>query len=210
MLFHGDISIDTGRCLGLPYASFFVRNRLNFCTDLPVDSYEKNVSTQQSQKGAHPWFSCPYGHPQRSQGTEGTQSQGTCPSGALTVRRLLPSEEGATFPRSRRLLKPDEYRRVFNDGRRSADRHFLVLALPNGLIDARLGLAVSKKTSRRAVERNRIKRLIRESFRLHQRTLCGLDLVVVSRSGAAGSDNSVCFDSLRQHWRRVAVKCVDF
>jgi len=209
MLFHGDISIDTGRCLGLPYASFFVRNRLNFCTDLPVDSYEKNVSTQQSQKGAHPWFSCPYGHPQRSQGTEGTQSQGTCPSGALTVRRLLPSEEGATFPRSRRLLKPDEYRRVFSDGRRSADSLFLVLARPNGMNDARLGLAVSKKASRRAVDRNRIKRLIRESFRQHQPSLSGLDLVVVSRSGATGSENSACFESLRQHWRRVAEKCAD-
>lgn len=210
MAFQRDISIDIPLRLGLPYASFFVRNQLNFFTDPPVDSYEKNFSTQHSEESAHAWFSCPHGHPQRPQGTEGAQSQGTCPSGTLKVRRLLPSEEGASFPRSRRLLKPDEYRRVFSDGRRSADSLFLVLALPNGLSDARLGLAVSKKTSRRAVERNRIKRLIRESFRLHQRSLCGLDLVVVSRSGAAGSDNSVCFDSLRQHWRRVAEKCVDF
>ena len=121
----------------------------------------------------------------------------------------MPSEEGAIFPRSRRLLKPDDYRRVFSEGLRSADSLFLVLALPNGMRHARLGLAVSKKNSRQAVDRNRIKRVIRESFRQHQQALAGLDLVVVSRGGIAGSDNKVCFASLSQHWRRVAEKCVD-
>jgi ribonuclease P protein component len=122
----------------------------------------------------------------------------------------LPNEQGATFPRSRRLLKPDDYRRVFSEGRRSADSLFLVLAIPSGLSQARLGLAVSKKNSRRAVDRNRIKRLIRESFRQHQQELAGLDLVVVSRQGITGGDNKVCFASLSRHWRRVAEKCVEY
>jgi ribonuclease P protein component len=105
-------------------------------------------------------------------------------------------------------LKPDEYRRVFNDGQRSIDACFLVLARANKLTHARLGLAVSKKISRRAVDRNRIKRLIRESFRNHQEQLAGIDLVVVSRQGVSRTDNSGCFESLRQHWQRVADKCV--
>ena len=120
----------------------------------------------------------------------------------------LPSEGGSGFPRHRRLLKPDEYRRVFNDGVRSIDKRFLVLARANRLNHARLGLAVSKKNSRRAVDRNRIKRIIRESFRMHQGQLAGLDLVVVTRQGVNRADNSGCFASLRQHWQRVADKCV--
>jgi ribonuclease P protein component len=105
-------------------------------------------------------------------------------------------------------VKPDEYRRVFNDGVKSIDDIFLVLARPNGLPHARLGLAVSKKNSRRAVDRNRIKRVIRESFRIHQHRLSGLDLVVVTRRGIGRTDNSGCFESLRRHWLRVAERCV--
>jgi ribonuclease P protein component len=119
----------------------------------------------------------------------------------------LPSEEGAKFPRSRRLLKPDEYRRVFSDGWRSVDNLFLVLALPNSMNDSRLGLAISKKISRRAVDRNRIKRVVRESFRQHLDLLAGLDLVVVSRQGVTRADNIRRFQSLSAHWRRVAEKC---
>lgn len=122
-------------------------------------------------------------------------------------RSSLPSSEGSDFPRSRRLLKPDEYRRVFNDGRRSIDALFLVLAHPNDMPFARLGLAVSKKYSRLAVKRNRIKRLVRESFRHHQEQLVGLDLVVVTRQGIGRADNGRCFDSLHRHWQRIVEIC---
>ncbi|MGD8907773.1 MAG: ribonuclease P protein component [Chromatiales bacterium] len=105
-------------------------------------------------------------------------------------------------------MKPGDYRRVFSDGLRSVDRCFLVLACSSGFQRSRLGLAVSKKISRRAVDRNRIKRLIRESFRIHQHRLVGLDLVVVARQGASRADNRDCFESLHQHWKRVAEQCV--
>ncbi|MCU7872426.1 MAG: ribonuclease P protein component [Candidatus Thiodiazotropha sp. (ex Lucinoma borealis)] len=121
------------------------------------------------------------------------------------LRSLPTSEEG--FPRSCRLLKPDEYGRVFSGGRRSSDRCFLVLARPNSIGCARLGLAVSKKNCRRAVDRNRIKRLIRESFRLNQALLTGLDLVVVSRQGVVNAENRQCLSSLGQHWRKMVELC---
>jgi ribonuclease P protein component len=122
--------------------------------------------------------------------------------------RPLPSNQGSQFPRCRRLLKPDEYRRVFNDGQRSADDLFLVLVLKNDLESARLGLAISKKICRLAVDRNRIKRVIRESFRHNQSELVGLDLVVVGRRGLSRADNQCCFESLLKHWQSVAEKCV--
>lgn len=125
----------------------------------------------------------------------------------LPERRSLPSIEGSNFPRCRRLLKPDEYSRVFKYGQRSADNLFLVLALPNHMSLPRLGLAVSKKNCRRAVDRNRVKRVIRESFRLQQKLLQGLDIVVLSRGGVLQADNHRCFESLRVHWHKVAEAC---
>jgi ribonuclease P protein component len=122
-------------------------------------------------------------------------------------QRSLPSVEGYGFPRCRRLLKPNEFSRVFKDGHRSADNLFLVLACPNQMSTARLGLAVSKKSCRRAVDRNRVKRVIRESFRHHLDLLQGLDVVVVSRSGVLHSANPRCFDALSLHWQRVTAAC---
>lgn len=123
-------------------------------------------------------------------------------------KHSLPISEGA-FPRAFRLLKPDDYRRVFSDNRRSADRYFLLLARPNGLDHGRLGLAISKKKTRRAVDRNRLKRLVRESFRTHRNQLAGLDIVVINRTGRLLVDNQVYFDSLASHWRRLSERCAN-
>jgi ribonuclease P protein component len=93
---------------------------------------------------------------------------------------------------------------VFAEPRRSADRYFTVLARDNGLLHARLGLAVGKKHVRRAVGRNRIKRLVRESFRVHAGDLGGVDLVVLSRANAT-VENGVLSRSLRTHWQRLGL-----
>lgn len=78
-----------------------------------------------------------------------------------------------------------------------------MLYTPNGLEHARLGLAISKKALRKAVHRNLVKRLVRESFRLHQADLQGRDVVVLFRSGASVADRKVLHASLAKHWRRV-------
>ncbi|HEB97907.1 MAG TPA: ribonuclease P protein component, partial [Thiotrichales bacterium] len=85
------------------------------------------------------------------------------------------------FPRQARLTRPAEFRRVFADGLRSGNRHMLVVAAPNDQGQARLGLAISRKVSPRAVVRNRLKRLIREAFRQRRARLAALDFVVVGR-----------------------------
>lgn len=70
--------------------------------------------------------------------------------------------------------------------------------------EARLGLAIAKKHVKLAVGRNRIKRVIRDSFRHHQQLLMGLDLVVLTRTGAVDQPNKRLFSSLEAHWKRLA------
>lgn len=66
---------------------------------------------------------------------------------------------------------------------------------------ARLGLAIAKKQIPRAVDRNRIKRVIRESFRLHQ--LQDHDFVVLARRDTASATNRQLSRSLARHWERL-------
>jgi len=108
------------------------------------------------------------------------------------------------YPRALRLLKPADFQRVFKHSRfKSGDRYITVMAVPNGLGHPRLGMAVSIRNAGTAVARNRVKRLIRESFRLHQHDLDSLDLVVVARSGIATRNNRQLSESLQYHWQKI-------
>jgi len=106
-------------------------------------------------------------------------------------------------PRSR-LADKTSYRRVFEKADRSRDNMFTVLYRPNGTEAPRLGLAISKKNCRLATGRNRLKRIVRESFRHHRNELPGLDIVVLNQPAAARANNSALFGSLDAHWRRCA------
>jgi len=117
------------------------------------------------------------------------------------------SDQGACFNKHVRLLKPAEYSRVFRKPIRSNDRLFTILAVKNGMSHARLGLAISKKNARRAVDRNRIKRLVRESFRLNLNKLAALDLVVMARPETKQAENRQIIHSLQQHWDRLNRQC---
>ncbi len=78
-----------------------------------------------------------------------------------------------------------------------------MLARPNHLKVARLGLIVAKRINRRAVTRNHIRRLIRESFREHQALLAGLDIVVLVRCVLPRGENEVFFGCLKRQWREL-------
>lgn len=72
---------------------------------------------------------------------------------------------------------------------------------------ARLGLAIPRKYVKTAVGRNRIKRLVRESFRLHQHAIAGMDLVLTLRGDASVLTNQEIFQRLQKHWQDIKRKC---
>ncbi len=75
----------------------------------------------------------------------------------------------------------------------------------NELGHARLGLAISKRVSKRAVERNRIKRLLRESFRRVRHQLPPVDLMVMARDQAAGVPGSQLLAEMDSLWKKLLV-----
>ena len=92
---------------------------------------------------------------------------------------------------------------VFQNGQRSADRFFTILFHQNALNGPRLGFVISKQKVRLAVGRNRLRRLVRESFRLRAAGLPAVDLVVLARDATTAAANGELFASLERHWVRV-------
>ncbi|WP_308364630.1 MULTISPECIES: ribonuclease P protein component [unclassified Microbulbifer] len=109
------------------------------------------------------------------------------------------------FAKPLRLLDAAQYRAVFSDTRvRAAHPKLLILARPNDLGHPRLGLVIAKKHVRNASDRNRIKRIVRETFRLRQHQLPPLDAVVLARTGAGELDRAELAALLDKLWRKLA------
>jgi len=89
--------------------------------------------------------------------------------------------DSPAFPRPNRLTSAADFERVFKHAQRSGDRFFTVLYRRNNLGYPRIGLAIAKKSVRSAVGRNRLKRIIRESFRQAKSQLLGVDIVIMAR-----------------------------
>ena len=93
-----------------------------------------------------------------------------------------------------------QYKHVFADAAPANKTGFVVLYRANGIGSARLGLAISKKYARRAVDRNRLKRIARESFRANHHLMPGVDIVVLCSSGAVAMPNRRLFQLLERAW----------
>ena len=112
------------------------------------------------------------------------------------------ASRSAPFSSRQRLHTPKEFGRVFADPVRSSDRYFTVLARSSARDVARLGLTISRRVAKRAVDRNRLKRIARESFRL-QRALPAWDFVVMAKPGADQSERVALRASLDRHFERL-------
>ncbi len=105
------------------------------------------------------------------------------------------------------MRRKSEFDAIYRRGHRLSDSLFTVTYLPNSLGHPRLGLAIAARAAGDAVERNRIRRVVRESFRLAQRTLPAADIVIGARATIRTADNARLRNSLDGLWVRVQQSC---
>ena len=86
---------------------------------------------------------------------------------------------------------------------RRADELFSIQWIENGRATARIGMAVSIRAVGAAVNRNRVRRLIRESFRLRRQELPPMDIFVVARNAVKSASNAQIFASLARLWQEI-------
>lgn len=109
-----------------------------------------------------------------------------------------------SFGRDKRLLTSRQFSAVFDSpSGKAPGKSVLLLARDNGLDHPRIGLVIGKKSVKLAVERNRIKRIIRDSFRLHQDLIGALDIVVVARKGLGDLENAELHQQFGKLWKRL-------
>jgi len=119
-----------------------------------------------------------------------------------SVTTAAVTDNSQRFRRGDRLKKRFEFRQAQLSGRRIHTPHFLIVVQPNALQNTRLGITVTKKVGS-AVERNRIKRVVREVFRRNRRLFpLAHDLVFIAKRGATNID----YGSLLGELQRAAKK----
>jgi ribonuclease P protein component len=150
---------------------------------------EKDLSTPQSTTCAHPRLPRPDGDAGRTQYLETPPGQRPRPARGLDsaeAARLDPQVRDFVFRATDRLHRRSEFLRAQRGGIRIQTAHFVIYALttaPTGAV--RLGVTVARRIGG-AVVRNRVKRRVRECFRLTLREIlpAGTNLVVIARAGA--------------------------
>lgn len=111
---------------------------------------------------------------------------------------------GFSFRKSDRIRKRSEFLALDAEGLRVAVPWFLAVVAPSRSGRSRLGVTVSRRIGR-AVERNRIRRVVREFFRLNRQMLGGpWDVHVIARREAAGQANRMLFAALQELFEKIS------
>ena len=111
------------------------------------------------------------------------------------------------FDKRVRLIDSSDFSTVFADAPiRVSSADLLILAKQTGYDRPRLGIVVAKKHVKLANQRNRLKRVIRESFRHQQHDLPNVDIIVLVRKSAMGKDNKTLSRTLHKLWVKLTKK----
>jgi ribonuclease P protein component len=109
--------------------------------------------------------------------------------------------------RALRLRRPSEFQLGYAQGRRFGNELFSATVRANAEAHPRLGQSVAVRIAGTAVNRNRLRRLVRESFRLRQHELPAVDIIVGVRAAARTTDNPALRAALDRLWNKIAQAC---
>ena len=172
---------------------------------METDYAEENLSAKQSPTRQKARISGPHGDQERPRGVETPTRQGPQAPGAAALLSF-------DFPKEARLRKRAEFLRVYEQGTRIEGRYITVFILPNRLERHRVGITATKKAIGKAHDRNRAKRLLRETFRLSRIELAGVerkyDWVLNARRSILRGKLEKPLTEFREIVSRLAVKSV--
>lgn len=113
------------------------------------------------------------------------------------------------FSKEFRLLKPAHFEHVFQDATPAVSPQITALARLNNQTNPRLGITIPKKRVKKAVDRNRLKRLIRESFRQQAYRFPNIDIVIIAKSGIGEMENKEVTMLLEKLWKKLIKRCAE-
>ena len=103
------------------------------------------------------------------------------------------------FPPSLRVKTRSEFKRLQSGSRKLHSTHFLVIVTPSNGDQSRIGITVTTKVDKRATQRNRIKRLVREFFRhIHHHLSGTFDIIVIARQNACDCSSDAIREELSE------------
>lgn len=115
--------------------------------------------------------------------------------------------ESYQFRRHSRLTTANEFQAVFNSNFKISDTFMTLLISSQRSDQPKLGFAIAKKQIKSAVDRNRLKRVFRESFRHQKAKLPNKQIVILVRHRIQFQTNLQIFNLMQDHWKRVISEC---
>ena len=109
-----------------------------------------------------------------------------------------------SFDKKSRLLNKAAFDYVFSEAKKTTTKEFIILYRENNIGHARLGLAIAKKKVLKAHDRNYIKRLFRESFRIN--SLPAVDIVILAKINIFKARKLINIESLNKAWEKLCAK----
>lgn len=168
-------------------------SNIRFREDHSGTYHEAHLSTVKNAAPANPRVPCAHENARRSRCHPCAPRKRPC-----SPQRLTNTGVDSRRARPGRLTQASQFETILANGRRSGTKCFLARALANAGHGPRLGLIVGKKAAPRAVDRNRVKRLVRIAHRKMAAELGALDVVVQLRGNPRGCDNAALTRELEE------------
>jgi len=168
---------------------------------------EAYLSTFSDQAPPHPWFSRSDEDSRREECAVEAAPQGSQAHGAhCSDQASLGAHLDQGFPKGIRLRRRTDFRLVQRRGSRISGKYLVLVYLPSAGDNSRFGLTVSRKVGN-AVNRNRVKRSLREAIRRQRAGVAGVDVVFIARTSAASAEFPVLFAEVGSLLERLRNRC---